>query len=104
MVSAGAVCAVVRRDLAFRSTFSIKYFQHAHGLDLATAGAMNSYVFLAAMFATPHSAGYAIERPLCTVAGIRRGAAAISMAVMAYTVEPLDRNGVDGHRYSLSRP
>lgn len=38
---------------AFRSTFSIKYFQHAHGLDLATAGAMNSYVFLAAMFATP---------------------------------------------------
>jgi MFS family permease len=39
--------------LAFRSTFSIKYFQHAHGLELATAGAMNSYVFLAAMFATP---------------------------------------------------
>jgi MFS family permease len=39
--------------LAFRSTFSIKYFQHAHGLDLATAGAMNSYVFFAAMFATP---------------------------------------------------
>ena len=39
--------------LAFRSTFSIKYFQHVHGLDLATAGAMNSYVFLAAMFATP---------------------------------------------------
>jgi MFS family permease len=39
--------------LAFRSTFSIKYFQHAHGLDLSTAGAMNSYVFLAAMFATP---------------------------------------------------
>jgi MFS family permease len=39
--------------LAFRSTFSIKYFQHAHGLDLGTAGAMNSYVFLAAIFATP---------------------------------------------------
>ena len=39
--------------LAFRSTFSIKYFQHVHGLSLATAGAMNSYVFLAAMFATP---------------------------------------------------
>ncbi|MEO8052025.1 MAG: MFS transporter [Acidobacteriota bacterium] len=39
--------------LAFRSTFSIKYFQHAHGLSLATAGAMNSYVFLAAIFATP---------------------------------------------------
>ena len=39
--------------LAFRSTFAIKYFQHAHGLDLAAAGAMNSYVYLAAMFATP---------------------------------------------------
>lgn len=39
--------------LAFRSTFSIKYFQHAHGLDRATAGAMNSYVFFAAIFATP---------------------------------------------------
>jgi MFS family permease len=38
---------------AFRSTFSIEYFQHAHGLDLARAGAMNSYVFLAAIFMTP---------------------------------------------------
>jgi MFS family permease len=38
---------------AFRSTFSIEYFQHAHGLDLAGAGAINSYVFLAAIFATP---------------------------------------------------
>ena len=39
--------------LAFRSTFSIKYFQHAHGLSLQDAGAINSYVFLAALFATP---------------------------------------------------
>jgi MFS family permease len=39
--------------LAFRSTFSIKYFQHAHGLSLADAGAINSHVFLAALFATP---------------------------------------------------
>lgn len=39
--------------LAFRSTFSIKYFQHVFGLDLAKAGEMNSYVFLAAVFATP---------------------------------------------------
>jgi MFS family permease len=38
---------------AFRSTFSIKYFQHAHGLDLATAGAINAWVFLAALFTTP---------------------------------------------------
>ncbi len=39
--------------LAFRSTFAIKYFQHAHGLTLAAAGALNSYVYLSAMFATP---------------------------------------------------
>jgi MFS family permease len=38
---------------AFRSTFSIKYFQHAHGLDLAAAGAINAWVFMSAIFATP---------------------------------------------------
>ncbi|MGQ0737057.1 MAG: MFS transporter [Acidobacteriota bacterium] len=37
----------------FRSTFAIKYFQHAHGLSLQDAGAMNGYVFLAAIVATP---------------------------------------------------
>lgn len=37
----------------FRSTFAIKYFQHAHGLSLQEAGSMNAYVFLAAIFATP---------------------------------------------------
>lgn len=37
----------------FRSTFAIKYFQHAHGLSLQEAGDMNAYVFLAAIFATP---------------------------------------------------
>lgn len=37
----------------FRSTFSIKYFQEAHGLGLAAASTLNSHVFLAAMFATP---------------------------------------------------
>lgn len=37
----------------FRSTFAIKYFQHAHDLTLQAAGQMNSHVFLAAIFATP---------------------------------------------------
>jgi MFS family permease len=37
----------------FRSTFSIKYFQHAHGLSLEAASLMNSWVFFAAIFATP---------------------------------------------------
>jgi MFS family permease len=37
----------------FRSTFAIKYLQEAQGLTLAQAGELNSYVFLAAVFATP---------------------------------------------------
>jgi len=37
----------------FRSTFAIEYFQNAHGLSLERAGALNGYVFLAAIFATP---------------------------------------------------
>ena len=37
----------------FRSTFAIKYFQHAHGATLQEAGALNGYVFLAAIIATP---------------------------------------------------
>lgn len=37
----------------FRSTFAIKYFQHAHGRSLQEAGSINAYVFLAAIFATP---------------------------------------------------
>jgi MFS family permease len=37
----------------FRSTFAIKYFQHVYGMSLQDAGKLNSYVFLAAIFATP---------------------------------------------------
>jgi len=37
----------------FRSTFAIKYFQHAQGASLEDAALLNSYVFLAAIFATP---------------------------------------------------
>jgi MFS family permease len=37
----------------FRSTFAIKYLQEAQGFTLAQAGTLNSYVFLAAVFATP---------------------------------------------------
>jgi len=37
----------------FRSTFSIKYFQHTGALSLEAASVLNSYVFLAAVFATP---------------------------------------------------
>lgn len=37
----------------FRSTFSIQYFQDVKGMSLADAGTANSYVFAAAIFATP---------------------------------------------------
>jgi MFS family permease len=45
----------------FRSTFAITYFQHAHGLSLQEAGAMNGHVFLAAIVATP-AFGYLVDR------------------------------------------
>lgn len=47
--------------LPFRSTFAIKYFQHAHGLSLEAASTMNSHVFLAAIFATP-AFGWLVDR------------------------------------------
>ena len=37
----------------YRSTFAIKYFQHAHDLSLASAATINSYVYLATIFVTP---------------------------------------------------
>jgi MFS family permease len=37
----------------FRSTFAIEYFQAAKGLSLEAAGLVNSWVFFAAIFATP---------------------------------------------------
>jgi MFS family permease len=45
----------------FRSTFAIKYFQHAHHLSLDDAGTINSYVFLTAAFATP-AFGFLVDR------------------------------------------
>ena len=72
--------------LAFRSTFSIKYFQHTHGLTLATAGAMNSYVFLAAIFATP-AFGWLCDRIGRYAPMLAFGAMLlpISIAIMALT-------------------
>ena len=37
----------------FRSTFAIKYFQHAHEQTLEEAAIVNSYVYLAAIFLSP---------------------------------------------------
>ena len=71
---------------AFRSTFSIEYFQHAHGLNLADAGAMNSYVFLAAIFTTP-AFGWVCDRIGRPAPMLAFGALLLplSIAVMALT-------------------
>jgi MFS family permease len=71
---------------AFRSTFAIKYFQHAHSLDLATAGAMNSYVFLAAIFATPFF-GWVCDRTGRYAPLLAFGAflLPVAMFILAYT-------------------
>ena len=45
----------------FRSTFAIKYFQHARGLSLEQASLSNSFVFLAAIFMTPLF-GWVVDR------------------------------------------
>ncbi|MFI4891666.1 MAG: MFS transporter, partial [Steroidobacterales bacterium] len=37
----------------FRQTYAVEYFQHAKGLTLQQAGIANSWVFFAAIFATP---------------------------------------------------
>jgi MFS family permease len=37
----------------FRTTYAIEYFQHVKGLTLQAAGVTNSWVFFAAIFATP---------------------------------------------------
>ena len=88
--------------LPFRSTFAIKYFQHAHGLTLQQAGSINAYVFLAAIFATP-AFGWMVDAsatarlhdarlvsPLRGVSDSR-----------VHESEPVDHDGDDRHRVSL---
>ena len=70
----------------FRSTFAIKYFQHAHGLSLQDAGSMNAYVFLAAIFATP-TFGYMVDRLGNRAAFMAIGTALLAAVfpILAYT-------------------
>jgi MFS family permease len=47
------MCVAVSACVApFRSTFGVKYLQHAHHLSLSEASALNSYISLAAIFAS----------------------------------------------------
>ena len=81
----------------FRSTFAIKYLQEAQGLTLARASTLNSYVFLAAVFATPVfgllldrigrntlllAAGSALLPLSFLVLGVMNGAAGLSTALL----------------------
>jgi MFS family permease len=89
--------------LAFRSTFSIKYFQHVHGLDLATAGAMNSYVFLAAVFATP-AFGWLCDRVRRYAPFLALGALLLPVALAIMTLSSLSlwvATALIGVSYSL---
>jgi len=75
---------------AFRSTFAIKYFQHAHGLELAAAGAINAWVFLAALFATP-AFGWLCDRigryaPMLAFGALLLPLAIVSMAATHWSL------------------
>jgi MFS family permease len=67
---------------AFRSTFSIKFFQHAHGLELAAAGAINGTVYLAALFATPFF-GWLADRSGRPASLLAIGTLLLPLAVLA---------------------
>ena len=56
----------------FRSTFAIKYLQEAQGYTLDQASTLNSYVFLAAVFATP-AFGFLLDRIGRNALHARRG-------------------------------
>jgi MFS family permease len=76
--------------LAFRSTYAITYFQHTRGLGLAAAGAMNSYVFLAALFATP-ALGWLCDRtgryaPLLALGALLLPAAIAILALTSWNL------------------
>lgn len=72
---------------AFRSTFAIKYFQHAHGLELDAAGKLNGYVFLAALFATPIF-GWICDRTGRYAPMLAFGALLLPLAIAVMAITP----------------
>jgi len=69
----------------FRSTFAIKYLQQAQGLTLAAASTLNSYVFLAAVFATPLF-GLLLDRSGRNALWLCLGAALLPLSFLILTV------------------
>lgn len=75
---------------AFRSTFSIDYFQNARGLSLQAAGLTNSWVFFSSIFATP-LVGWIADRVGQPFKMLAAGmlALALSFAILGATSWPL---------------
>lgn len=75
---------------AFRSTFSIEYFQNARGLSLQAAGVTNSWVFFSSIFATP-LVGWIADRVGQPFKMLAAGmlALALSFAILGATAWPL---------------
>jgi len=69
----------------FRSTFAIKYLQQAQGLTLEAASTLNSYVFLAAVFATPLF-GLLLDRSGRNALWLCLGAALLPLSFLILTV------------------
>jgi MFS family permease len=71
----------------FRSTFAIKYLQEAEGMSLAAASTLNSYVFLAAVFATPVF-GLLLDRTGRNAPLLAAGAVLLPMSFLVLAVMP----------------
>jgi MFS family permease len=71
----------------FRSTFAIKYLQQAQGLTLDAASTLNSYVFLAAVFATPVF-GLILDRIGRNSSLLAQGALLLPMSFLVLAVLP----------------
>jgi MFS family permease len=87
----------------FRSTFSIEYFQGAKGLSLQEAGIANSWVFFAAIFASP-ALGWLADRSRHRAALLAAGMALLtaSFYILGATGWPLwTTTALVGFSYSL---
>ena len=71
----------------FRSTFAIKYLQEAQGFTLAQASTLNSYVFLAAVFATPVF-GLLLDRVGRNAALLAVGSALLPLSFLVISTMP----------------
>ena len=78
------MCVALSATVApFRSTFGVKYLQHAHHLTLSDASALNSYISLAAIFAAP-AFGFVADRTRQYALLLAVGAAALPLSMLLF--------------------